>query len=137
MAEATSRRSQRKRKAKKRVSFTPEQAEKALVYVHKVVLDLVDADYEAARLVSDNDTTDAMTASLDRLEALSCELEAMGLRVHDSARGVVWFPARHQGNRAWLVWRLDKPDRLSWCYDGDHADERPIETFGGVADGGV
>lgn len=116
-------------RARKRIVFSPERVRRALIYVHKVMLDIVDADYQAAYLTLEQAPAADINRELDRLDACRGELALMGVRVEDACRGEAWFPTRHNDQRAWIVWRLNRPDKLTWRYDGDHAAERKIETF--------
>ena len=120
-----------RRKARRMVAFTPNQARKSLVYVRKVAGD-IEAQYADVLEKKQNPATteDECSESMNKLYGLVSELEAMGATVQNFERCVVCFPARHQDQRAVILWRIDAPDTLTWRYDADHAQERPIETFG-------
>lgn len=116
-------------KARKRMTFTPEQVREALVYVRRVAGDISEQYATVTRLKREDAPEKETSEAMDRLFVLVSELEDAGLVLKGYEHCLIAFPARQQGQRAVILWRLDDPDSLTWRYECDHASERPIETF--------
>lgn len=128
-------------KARRRISYTPDRARSALVYIMRIARDI---RHHHAQLTEMREKygTDTLNAAdpktersrryvgvLDKLGSCVDELEKMGIYMWDFGRCVVRFPARHDGKRAWIIWKYHDPDLLTWAYEEDEYGERPIETF--------
>lgn len=108
--------------------FTVTSARKALVFVRRVVQDIVTHYDRLMRLRAEREEL-ALTAAgserledirgeiamaADRLRLLHEELAEVGCELKDSVVGLVDFPAMHQGRKVWLCWKLGDPDLLYW-----------------------
>jgi hypothetical protein len=108
--------------------FTVDRANRALVFVRRIVSDVV-ADYrELTALRSEHDLLRASAASrsrlrvhddrigacVQRLKALAAELSAVGCMLKDCRTGLIDFPAVYHGRRVWLCWRFDEPAVAFW-----------------------
>lgn len=81
---------------------------------------------EAAAAVSPPDPGAASAAGIDAAAALA-ELEAGGVVLRDAERGLVDFPARHQGRVVLLCWLAGEPDVGWWHWPEDgFAGRRPL-----------
>jgi hypothetical protein len=108
-------------------SFSLEHANKALVYVRRIVADIVASYHRLVELRAERDrnTTDESAAQThhlheqiagcaDRLNRLSRELSLVGCVLKDWRVGVIDFPARLDGRRVWLNWHLGESKVLYW-----------------------
>ncbi len=110
--------------------FSPEQANRALPYVRRVVED-VQQTYaqitELRRLLEDGaESTSQMRRAedqyeqqLDRLGELMDELQLVGVELKDFQRGQVDFPCEIAGGRVLLCWMHGEPSVTHW----HHTDE--------------
>lgn len=99
--------------------FTLDRARNAIVYVQRIVHDIVAAHAHmisvqaALQAASPGQQRDAqqlaLAKSLERIHTLDDELNSAGVRVRDHATGVVEFPARHKKQPASLIWKLGQP----------------------------
>ena len=99
--------------------FTAERANRALVYVRRVVADIV-KQYRALNELEDSPPTAPATSAqpLDQgvasLGRLNRELLEVGCVLKDWRTGLVDFPAVYDGRRVWLCWRLGEPAVTHW-----------------------
>jgi hypothetical protein len=121
--------------------FTVERANRALVFVRRIVGDIVARYRELTELRAERDRLRAaaagpahLQASYDRVEAcvqrlkrLIGELSAVGCVLKDCRTGLVDFPAAYQGRRIWLCWRFGEAVVAYWHeFDDGAAGRRPI-----------
>lgn len=116
------------------VSFSPESANRALVYVRRVTADIVARYHElldlkrlrdelidslAAQTTIDN-TLDRIRTCVSELNRLHQELTDVGCVLKDWEHGLVDFPALYQGRRVWLCWQLGEEHVAHWheLHDG-------------------
>ena len=68
-------------------------------------------------------------AHKERLKALRQELAGVGCEPKDLVGGLVDFPARFEGRKVWLCWKLGEP-RLAWWHElqDGFAGRRPIDA---------
>ncbi len=110
------------RKGKK--YFTLEEANRALPYVQRIVQE-ISRHYEEAvglhqqierhGIRSDlNPLRQAYEASMDRLNELIDELRHVGVELKDFERGLVDFPAVHQGREIYLCWHCGEEAVGAW-----------------------
>jgi hypothetical protein len=121
--------------------FTPEEANKTLPYVERVIKDIVDTHqrisdlYSTWRAMSDEDVL-ASTDESERKEAEKIEgqirvllgareefveeLETIGCEFKDFQLGLVDFPARLGDRDVYLCWRMGEPEIQFWheLHDG-------------------
>jgi hypothetical protein len=128
--------------------FTPESANRALVFVRRVTQDIVRGYEELMSLRArfEERSTDGTGASaleslrsqiedrIGRLETLRDELAEVGCDLKDWSNGLVDFPALHEGRKVWLCWKLGE-DRIGFWHDLDTGfrGRQPIEPGFGAA----
>ncbi len=120
--------------------FTPEQAQRSLVLVRRVVADIVQ-EYprlleaqEVLELSQRHGSVECLTrvqadmlASVKRLQRYADELSAMGVDLGDFARGRVEFPALSGGREVRLCWQYGEEQVSCWYDPGlGKASRRPI-----------
>lgn len=100
--------------------FTLEQANRALVYIERVVQDIVQA-YEDALVLrtrmeahADQHAEDQYEATMERLADLMEEINATGADITDLCMGSVDFPAMMEGREVVLSWRLGESEVTYW-----------------------
>ena len=56
-------------------------------------------------------------------------LQELGIVVRDIERGLIDFPAIHEGREVYLCWELDEPPRIAFWHDLDagYGGRRPLE----------
>ncbi len=106
--------------------FTPESANRALLYVRGVVDDLVEAVGRLRRAEKARSEIDRR-AAVEALERIGRELESVGVQVKDPAIGLIDFPGEIDGRRVLLCWKKGE-ERVAWWHDPDAgiAGRRPI-----------
>lgn len=115
--------------------FTPDQANRALPLVRKVVADLLARRAELRDAYRGEGAT-PNRSRLERLEALQAEiqtllaeLEQIGCEYRDGGEdvGVIDFPGQLDGHEVVFCWRTDEP-HLCWYHESDscYAGRRPI-----------
>jgi hypothetical protein len=106
--------------------FTPESANRALLYVRGVVDDLVDAAGRVRRAKASGVAADLVAAE-EVLERIGRELESVGVQVKDPSIGLLDFPGEIAGRRVLLCWKRGE-ERVAWWHDLDagFAGRRPI-----------
>lgn len=124
--------------------FTVASANRALVFVRRVVQDIVDhyeelTDLRAMRedLSLTNGMPEqiaelrmAMERQVDTLHELRDELEAVGCEIKDWSLGLIDFPAMRQGQRVNLCWRLGEPEITHWHEaDAGFSGRRPVDEL--------
>lgn len=116
--------------------FTVEQANRALVYVRRIVRDVQRAYRDAlavqhevgAEAETSPEIADRYEALMSRLAELHEELQAVGVELRDYELGLVDFPAVHEDREIWLCWQLGEPAVCAWHEQGDgFAGRQPIE----------
>ncbi len=107
--------------------FSPEEANRALTLVRRIVADIV-RDYRRIRQLYERcQALDAQgraaeaeearhqyLAISDHLSELNEELEQVGCELKDYHIGLVDFPARIDGREVCLCWKLGEPSIESW-----------------------
>lgn len=104
--------------------FTVEQANQALPYVSRIVRDIV-TTYglirQLQRRIGGADSDDGLREleqdhqqQVARLNELVDELHDVGVELKDVERGLVDFPAMHQGREICICWQLDEPRIVAW-----------------------
>ncbi len=120
-----------RRAAKTTRLFTVESANKALVYVRRIVLDVVSryaqleelqAEYDHRRAAALPDgriaeLRDEMDSVVRTLAALNDEIAEVGCELKDWGKGLIDFPAMHDGRRVCLCWQPDEPEVSFWHED--------------------
>ncbi len=114
--------------------FSPEQANRTLPLVRRIVSDLLQRGRELRQLASAG-PDEIRQARIARLQAelaqLSTELERIGCSYKDWGfeMGLVDFPARIDGREVLLCWRSDEP-RVEWYHEPDagFSGRRPIPS---------
>jgi hypothetical protein len=106
--------------------FTPESADRALLYVRAVVDDLVEASARLRRAKESRSAVEARAAD-EALERIGLELAAVGVEVKDPRIGLIDFPGEMEGRRVCLCWKKGE-DRVAWWHelDAGFAGRRPI-----------
>jgi len=106
--------------------FTPESADRALLYVRAVVDDLVDASARLRRAKETHADAEARAAR-EALDRIGLELAAVGVEVKDPRIGLIDFPGEMEGRRVCLCWKKGE-DRVAWWHelDAGFAGRRPI-----------
>jgi hypothetical protein len=128
-----------------RRSFTPEQANRMLPLVQRIVADIVEqfdhwkAAVSELELESASNTVAApnpRAESLERevasiaaeIERFRRELTALGVEFKDPEMGLVDFPSEREGRSIYLCWRLGEREVDHWheLYAG-YAGRQPID----------
>jgi len=119
--------------------FTVEQANRALVYLRRIVRD-VQRTYREALAVQQEvgrepeatpEVTERYESLMSRLAALHEELQAVGVELRDYELGLVDFPATHENRSVWLCWRLGESEVSFWHEREDGmAGRQPIDADG-------
>ncbi len=113
--------------------FSPEQADRTLPLVRKIVADILRCGQELRSLamrpeISSTAENESWILK-DRLTSCFRELEQIGCSFKDwnFETGLVDFPARIDGRLVLLCWRSDEP-RVRWYHslEGGYAARRPI-----------
>ena len=125
-------------------TFTPEQANRMLPLVSRIVRDIVGlhplwldkvSAYERVAAHQTPAAPDPRAGQLERelhslateIEACRRELDALGVSLKDPALGLVDFPGEIAGRPVWLCWRLGEPAVQHWHELGaGYADRRPL-----------
>lgn len=100
--------------------FTVEKANRALVYIERIVLDIVSTYEDALTLRErlerrpDQTTEDRYEHMMNQLADLMQELNQTGADIKDFASGTVDFPAMLEGREVCLSWRLGEPEVMYW-----------------------
>lgn len=108
--------------------FTVESANRSLVFVRKVVQDIVTNYARLMKLRAEREELAAASAGSTRLDELAREIEELadalralndeltdvGCELKDWASGLVDFPAIHEGRQVWLCWKLGEPKVEHW-----------------------
>jgi hypothetical protein len=108
--------------------FTVESANEALVLVRKVVQDIVSAYKGLMRLRTERqelalladahehleDLLRRIEHKVERLKRLHQELADVGCELKDLSGGLVDFPARLEGRKVLLCWKLGEPEVAYW-----------------------
>ncbi len=108
--------------------FTVASANATLVLVRKIVADIVevyarlmrlrDEQQELALSADNHERLDRVRAEMqtrvDRLRQLHQEITDIGCEMKDLVGGLVDFPARYEGRRIWLCWRLGEAEVSHW-----------------------
>jgi hypothetical protein len=113
--------------------FTPKEANQSLVFVKKIVEDILSKAHEARTLMTTPGVSkerESQLIELDRqIKTLMAQLEDMGCYYKDwnFEIGLVDFPAIIHGQEALLCWRSDEP-QVSWFhgFEDGYAGRRPI-----------
>ncbi len=123
--------------------FTVESADGALVFVRKVVKDIVGAYKELLRLRTERQElallADAreplenlrrrIEQKVDQLKRLYQELTDVGCELKDLSGGLVDFPAMLEGRKVLLCWKLGEPDVAHWHEErAGFAGRQPIDA---------
>ncbi len=126
--------------------FTLDEAQRALVFVRRVVQDIVHYYQELIKLrdelegLADTPVPPEQIASLrdrnerltDTLNRLHDELIEVGCQLKDWRMGLIDFPATHEGREVLLCWRLGEERIAHWHeVDAGFGGRRPIDaSFG-------
>lgn len=100
--------------------FTVEQANRALVYVRRVVRDVQRAYRQALAIqsethgVGESTDDDRYEALMRRLGELHEELQTVGVELKDYDLGLVDFPAWHDDREVCLCWQLGESHVATW-----------------------
>jgi hypothetical protein len=114
-----------------RRSYTPEQAERTLPFVRRVVEDIVAEHVRWRGLVAELELANStrtvgapapraeelehdVLAAAKRIDGYAAELTPLGLAVQSYELGLVDFPAVVDGRPAFLCWRLGEPAVRFW-----------------------
>ena len=119
--------------------FSLEQANAALPWVEERLERLRDArsqlnDEEARRALAEAGPTNGggepgqvVSEAFLALRSALAELEALGIILRDLDRGLVDFPAIHDGREVYLCWE-EGEEEIAWWHEPDagHAGRQPI-----------
>ncbi|MEZ5964281.1 MAG: DUF2203 domain-containing protein [Planctomycetota bacterium] len=122
--------------------YTPQEANRALPLVRAIARDVRDTAVRIRAIWGELQATDGASASrreelgsqLDderaRLQALTRELEELGVELKDPMVGLLDFRARRGGGEVYLCWRLGE-ERVEFWHECDagFAGRQPIDTF--------
>jgi hypothetical protein len=116
--------------------FTVAEANQALPYVARIIED-VTAVYrrivdlrrrlEQAQAGQDENLEREYEHSMDRLSQLVDELHAVGVELKDFEKGLVDFPAWHEGREVLLCWKKGEDEVAYWHEtDAGYAGRQPV-----------
>ncbi|MCK6444941.1 MAG: DUF2203 domain-containing protein [Planctomycetes bacterium] len=115
-----------------RHSFTPEQANRTLPLVKRIVADVLEKGRELrelARRANDASAIERVPVLERELRGLLTELERIGCSYRDFGfeHGLVDFPGEVDGESVLLCWRSDESE-VAWYHtpDGGFAGRKPI-----------
>lgn len=108
--------------------FTVESANRSLVFVRRVVRDIVERYDELMKLRARreelglaggpgsqlDEIRQRIESSTEQLQALHDELADVGCELKDWVAGLVDFPALHQGRKVSLCWKLGEERITHW-----------------------
>lgn len=104
--------------------FDLDEANRALPYVSRIVRDVKTTLGEVKRLRRTiesapagkqiDDLVRAYDMGVDRLESLSDELQKTGVELKNAEKGLVDFPAMHEGREVYLCWRFGEDKIVAW-----------------------
>jgi hypothetical protein len=124
--------------------FTPEQANRTLPLVRKIVEDIVqqhrrwretilelDLVASTARAADPRDRGEELERNAQALakeiDGYQRELEALGIQLKDRRLGLVDFPSEMNGRHVLLCWRLGEGDVQFWHeVDGGYTSRQPL-----------
>jgi hypothetical protein len=124
--------------------FTPEQANRTLPLVRKIVEDIVqqhrrwretilelDLVASTARVTDPRERAEELERNAQTLakeiEGYQRELEALGIQLKDKRLGLVDFPSEMNGRHVLLCWRLGEGDVQFWHeVDGGYTSRQPL-----------
>jgi len=120
--------------------FDLDEANRALVYITRIVDDIVACYREAVdvRQSLDHPNPDDESGGLednyevlmDRLSDLTDELSFCGAELKDYERGLVDFPAIHEGREIYLCWKAGEKTVTTWHeIDAGFSGRQSIETL--------
>jgi len=102
--------------------FTPQQADKTLPLVKRIVADILEKGQKLQRALLDKEkgvlpAPSQVSALQDQIEGLMKELEQLGCYYKDWSFdiGLIDFPALIEGEEVLLCWRSDEPD-VRWYH---------------------
>lgn len=112
------------RESSERRHFTLAEARSALPYVGRIVQDVVDcyrdvlAHRERLEMPRPEDDPKKVKAEyeagIERLNTLVEELQEVGVELKDFERGLIDFPALHDGREIYLCWHLGEDTISAW-----------------------
>ncbi len=112
--------------------FTPEEAEKTLPLIRKIVEDILRAGQSIREISVDMEKPEddpEVIRLMDKLDELFEEMESLGCYYKDwnFTQGLVDFPARINGRDVLLCWRSDE-EKVAYFHDAEsgYAGRRPI-----------
>ena len=117
--------------------FTPQEANRRLPLIRKIVLDILDKGKRFRSLAENQKAAEGLPAEAATLQAqiegLIDELEDLGCYFKDwrFEIGLVDFPAVIDGQEVFLCWRSDEPD-VRWYHpvQEGYASRQPIPSEG-------
>ena len=122
--------------------FTLAEANRALPYVARVVVDIarvyarvVELRQELERPGPRRPTHENLEAryetAMDQLSELVDEINNVGAELKDFEKGLVDFPALHEGREVLLCWQRDEAEITHWHeVDAGYAGRRPVRELG-------
>lgn len=104
--------------------FTVQQANQALEYVSRVVDDITDRYRQAVEIRQQieqvapdqtlEDLRDSYEGLMDQLNEFIDELALVGVELKDFERGLIDFPALHEGREVYLCWHRGEQSIVAW-----------------------
>jgi hypothetical protein len=114
--------------------FTLEQANRALVLVRRIVVQLQEQYARMLELSRRTEGTEqeyqqTLDPIVGRFNGLMEELREIGCELKDPRQGLVDFAAQREGRKIWLCWKPGE-DRVSHWHEWDEgfSGRRPIES---------
>lgn len=90
--------------------YTPEEANRMLPEIRKIVSEIVEVKKELGSLQSGFKRSEYM----DELASLISKLEEKGIELKDMDAGLVDFPAKRFDQEVYLCWKLGEQQILYW-----------------------
>lgn len=124
--------------------FTVVEANRALPYVSRIVIDITDTYATIVDLRRQLERFDGKSASpqlereydesMDRLSDLIDELHAVGVELKDFEKGLIDFPAIHGDREVLLCWKRGEKKVTHWHeVDAGFAGRQPVTLLSEVA----
>lgn len=120
--------------------FTLEEANRSVTYISRVVMDITDCYRQAVETrqrmeqLHPDDNLEHLKSDyeklMDRLNELLEELHLVGVELKDFEKGLVDFPAVHQGREIFYCWQAAQAKIESWHeVDTGYGCRQSVETL--------
>ena len=120
--------------------FSLEEANKSLPYVSRIIDDITGCYERASRLRQRielprpedevDELRDEFDVEMDKLQELTDELSIVGVELKDYERGLIDYPAIHNGREVYLCWQKGEDKIAAWHeVDAGYAGRQDVSTL--------